>query len=123
LSGKRVLVAEDNKVNRLLIRKYLADTPVTLTFAHDGQQAICSVQDDPPDLIFMDMSMPVMGGIEATHQIREMGGKQPAIVALTANAFDSDKAACRQAGMNDFLSKPVRRADLLACMVAQLSSG
>ncbi|WP_164660621.1 ATP-binding protein [Tropicibacter sp. Alg240-R139] len=123
LAGKRVLVAEDNRVNRLLMRKFLADTPVDLSFAHDGQQAICRVEDDPPDLIFMDMSMPVMGGIDATRRIREMGGKQPAIVALTANAFDSDKAACRQAGMDDFLSKPVRRADLLACMMAQFGGG
>ncbi|WP_235820220.1 hybrid sensor histidine kinase/response regulator [Falsiruegeria litorea] len=121
LTGKRVLVAEDNKVNRLLMRKFLADTPIDLTFAHDGQQAVDCVSDNPPDLIFMDMSMPVMGGIEATRHIRKMAGKQPAIVALTANAFDSDKAACRQAGMNDFLSKPVRRADLLACMLAQLN--
>lgn len=121
LVGKRVLVADDNKVNRLLMRKLLADVPVELVFAHDGLQAIRCVQDNPPDLIFMDMSMPVMGGIEATRCIRQMGGKQPAIVALTANAFNSDKAACRRAGMNDFLSKPVRRADLLAFMMAQLA--
>lgn len=122
LVGKRVLVAEDNKVNRLLMRKFLADTPVELTFAHDGQQALASVEADPPDLVLMDMSMPVMGGIEATRRIRELKGKQPAIVALTANAFDRDKTACRQAGMNDFLSKPVRRADLLTCMVTQMRS-
>lgn len=120
LTGKRVLVAEDNKVNRLLMRKFLADTPIELSFAHDGQQTIASVQNDPPDLIFMDMSMPLMGGIEATRRIRAMSIKQPVIVALTANAFDSDKSACRKAGMNDFLSKPVRRDDLLACMLAQL---
>ena len=123
LAGKRILVAEDNRVNRMLMRKFLAETPVELIFAHDGQQAIDCVQEDPPDLIFMDMSMPLMGGIEATRRIREMACKQPAIVALTANAFDSDKVACRQAGMNDFLSKPVRRADLLACMMAQLARG
>lgn len=122
LVGKRVLVAEDNKVNRLLMRKFLADTPVELTFAHDGRQALSCVADDPPDLVFMDMSMPVMGGIEATRRIRDLGGKQPAIVALTANAFDSDKTACRLAGMNDFLSKPVSRADLLTCMITQLGS-
>lgn len=116
LSGMRVLVAEDNKINRLLIRKFLCDLPVMLMFAHDGRQALEMFRHQRPDLVFMDMSMPIMGGIEATRHIRASGLPQPAIVALTANAFASDKAACLEAGMDGFLSKPVRRAELLAAL-------
>ena len=121
LAGKRVLVAEDNKVNRLLIRKYLRDLPLSLEFAHDGQQAVEMVRASCPDLVFMDMSMPGMNGLDATRHIRELGTQQPAIVALTANAMDSDRAACLDAGMNDFLAKPVRRSDLLICMIRHCS--
>lgn len=122
LKGKRILVAEDNKVNRLLIRKFLQDLPLLLEFAHDGHQAVDMVRKSRPDLVFMDMSMPGMNGLEATRHIREFEMCQPAIVALTANAMDSDRAACLDAGMNDFLAKPVRRADLVACMIQHCSS-
>lgn len=120
LNGRRILLAEDNKVNRLLVRKFLGDLPIELDFAHDGQQAVEMARDWQPDLIFMDMSMPVMSGVEATEHIRCLGGQQPRIVALTANAFDSDRSACIKAGMDGFLSKPVRRAELLASLVSQL---
>lgn len=119
LEGKRVLVAEDNRVNRLLIDKYLAPTPVTFSFAHDGRQAVTMTASERPDIVFMDMSMPVMNGIEATREIRTRPGPQPRIVALTANAFASDKQACLDAGMDGFLTKPLRKADLLACLVQQ----
>lgn len=97
LRDVHVLLAEDNLVNRLVIEKFLADTPVSLEFAHDGQQAVDLVLAKCPDLVFMDMSMPVMGGIEATQNIRANEGPQPIIVALTANAFDSDRQACLDA--------------------------
>ena len=115
-SGMRVLVAEDNKVNQLVMRKFLRDAPIELTFAQNGSEAVEMVQQTKPDLVFMDMSMPVMNGLEATRVIRDGGGSQPVIVALTANAFDSDRAACLQAGMDDFLSKPLNRNDLLAVL-------
>ncbi|MEX0350953.1 MAG: ATP-binding protein [Paracoccaceae bacterium] len=113
LYGMRLLVADDNKVNRLLISKFLKDVPLNLEFAHDGAQAVEAVQRNPPDLILMDVSMPVMTGIEAARMIRASGGAQPRIIALTANTFDSDRAACDAAGMDDFLCKPVRRSDLM----------
>ncbi|NIZ60382.1 hybrid sensor histidine kinase/response regulator [Sedimentitalea sp. CY04] len=115
-SGMRVLVAEDNKVNRLVIRKFLRDSPVKLEFARNGSEAVEMVKDSKPDLVFMDMSMPVMNGIEATRIIRKCEGAQPVIVALTANAFDSDRDACLEAGMDEFLSKPLNRSDLLAVL-------
>lgn len=117
LNGVRVLIAEDNRINRLLISKYLSPTPVEFSFALDGQQAIAENEAKRPDIVFMDMSMPVMNGLQATQHIRTNSSWQPKIVALTANAFASDKSACLQAGMDGFLSKPLRKIDLLACLI------
>ncbi|MBO6896018.1 MAG: response regulator [Shimia sp.] len=117
LAGLSVLVAEDNQTNRLLIRKYLEKLPITLRFANDGYEAVESALQTPPDLIFMDMSMPNMSGIEATEAIRASDVKQPHIVALTANAFEAERRACLKAGMDDFLTKPIRRADLVDCLL------
>ena len=115
----RVLVAEDNRTNRLLIGRYLKGAPCDLTFAEDGAQAVSAVQDHPPDLIFMDMSMPGMDGLEATRAIRAAPiDPQPMIVALTANAFAEDRDACLAAGMNDFLTKPVKKSDLIARVIS-----
>ncbi|MCB1342176.1 MAG: response regulator [Pseudooceanicola sp.] len=116
LAGRRVLVAEDNRVNRLIVERYLRDLPVALHFAQDGREAVERASNILPDLILMDMSMPVMNGIEAARAIRQLDIPQPAIVALTANAFDSDREACLAAGMDGFLSKPVRKADLIAAV-------
>ncbi len=116
LAGLNVLVAEDNRTNRLLISKYLEHLPITLRFANDGYEAVEATLETPPDLIFMDMSMPNMSGIEATEAIRASAVHQPHIVALTANAFEAEKRACLQAGMDDFLTKPIRRADLVDCL-------
>jgi CheY-like chemotaxis protein len=108
-----VLVAEDNKTNRFLISKYLKGLPLDVHFAHDGKEAVESMQAVTPDLIFMDMSMPEMDGLEATKRISASRGIQPHIIALTANAFASDREACFAAGMDDFLAKPVKKTDLL----------
>jgi len=116
-AGLRVLVAEDNKTNRFLLKKYLADQPIELAFAKDGVEAVEQVQSFAPDLVFMDMSMPRMSGIEATHAIRELNIVQPSIVALTAHAFDEEMQACLDAGMDDFLTKPIRKAVLLEWML------
>ena len=113
LAGRRVLVAEDNQVNRLLVQRFLHDLPVTLHFARNGREAVEMTRSLGPDIVLMDMSMPEMNGIEATRAIRGAGVAQPAIVALTANAFEADRAACLAAGMDGFLTKPVRRAELV----------
>ncbi|WP_050930179.1 ATP-binding protein [Aestuariivita boseongensis] len=114
ISGLRVLVAEDNQINRMLMGKYLADADITLTFANNGVEAVAMARDMQPDVIFMDMSMPVMDGLEATRQIRATCPGAPRILALTANALTTDRDACLKAGMDGFLSKPVRRNDILA---------
>ncbi len=113
IAGLRVLVAEDNRVNRMLLEKYLKQSGVELTFACDGQEAVTAVRKEVPDVVFMDMSMPVMNGIDATRAIRTGDGPQPVILALTANAFDADREACLAAGMDGFLSKPIRKRAFL----------
>lgn len=113
LTGLRVLVAEDNAINRLLMQKVLENAGVEALFAENGVEAVDLARRAGPDLIFMDMSMPQMNGLDATRAIRATNGPQPMIVALTANAFASDRDICLAAGMDDFLSKPVRRAQLL----------
>ena len=118
LAGKRVLVAEDAEVNRILIGKYLSGIDLRLRFAHDGLEAVEKTLESRPDIVVMDMSMPGISGLEATRRIRAEAEDQPVILALTANAFDSDRKACLEAGMDAFLTKPVRRAELLAGLVA-----
>lgn len=120
LDGLRVLVAEDNNVNRVLVEKFLRSSGVDLAFAEDGHSAVEQFQSYAPQIILMDMSMPGMDGLEATRRIRALPLPQPLIVALTANAFASDREACLAAGMDDFMSKPVSRAKLVD-MLGQLA--
>lgn len=116
LAGLDLLVAEDSEVNRYLLERFLEDTGMRLRFAHDGGQAVDMVVQRKPDVILMDMSMPVLSGIDATREIRRQPGRQPVIVALTANAFEDDRQACLDAGMDDFLTKPVDRSELIECL-------
>lgn len=122
LKGHRILIAEDNRTNQLVVGKMLGATGAQLQFVPDGQQAVEAYKSGDCDLILMDLSMPVLGGLEATRQIRalEKGMARPAcrIIALTANAQPSDTAACLEAGMDDFLSKPFRKGDLLSIIAA-----
>lgn len=115
-----VLVAEDNKTNRLVVQTMLKTTPVRLVFAINGLEVLDKFETDLPDLIFMDMSMPEMDGIEATKRIRKLEEKGNAqrcpIVALTANAMAQDRERCEQAGMDDFLAKPIKKAQLLSAL-------
>ncbi len=119
-TGPTVLVAEDNKTNRLVVQTMLKTAPVRLVFAINGLEALEKFESDPPDLIFMDMSMPEMDGIEATIKIREIEAQSCAlrcpIVALTANAMAQDRERCEEAGMDDFLAKPIKKAQLLEAL-------
>jgi CheY-like chemotaxis protein len=114
LNGLNILVAEDNRTNRLLIDKYLSKYNCTLTFAIDGAEAVEKARQLVPDVILMDISMPKLNGHAATRDIRATPDiKQPIIIALTANAFQSDKDDCIEAGMNGFLTKPIKKAELI----------
>jgi len=117
LSG-RVLVVEDNPVNCLVIEALLAGMGLTLTTVRDGQQALDALQrgDVMPDLILMDIQMPVMDGYTATQRIRQWEADNHRtripIIALTADAFEEDHQHCLAVGMDDFLTKPISLATL-----------
>ncbi len=112
-----ILVADDNKTNQLIVKSMLKSASVALTFAENGLEALNKYSEIGPDLILMDMSMPQMDGLEATHAIRKIEGEQTAgycpIIALTANALPQDRERCLNAGMDDFLSKPINKQALL----------
>ncbi len=120
LEGARILLAEDNKTNRLLIRKYLSGLPVRLIEVENGLEAVEACQHQRPDVVLMDMSMPELDGIGATKAIRQLNIVQPPIIALTANAFASDKQACLDAGMDYFLSKPINKNKLVQALATHL---
>mgnify|MGYP000289499806 FL=1 len=105
-----ILIAEDNDSNYLLIKKLLKDNQ--LTRAITGVEAIEKIKAQTFDIVFMDMRMPVMNGLEATSLIREFNQITP-IVALTANAFDSDRENALAAGCNHFMTKPVKKRELM----------
>ena len=108
LAGKRILLAEDEPVNREITMELLGYVGLQVEVAEDGQQAVDLAQRKPFDLILMDMQMPRLDGLQATEQIRRLlGGRHLPILAMTANAFAEDKARCLAAGMDDFISKPV----------------
>jgi len=107
----RVLLVEDSPTNRKVACALLRRMGITPDLAVDGQQGAEMVLGSRYSLIFMDMQMPVLDGLAATVRIRDAGDQTP-IIALTSNAFDTDKAACLDAGMNDFISKPVTLAKL-----------
>jgi PAS domain S-box-containing protein len=123
----RVLVAEDNAVNRLVMSAHLAKFEVSVRLAEDGQQAVAvGTSGERFDCILMDVRMPHLDGLEATRQIRAWerlhGHPRRPIIAVTANAFEEDQRKCEAAGMDDFISKPVLMADLQRALVRWLPS-
>ena len=110
----RILLAEDNAINALLTRTLLEAEGHSVDTVEDGALAVEAMKTARYDLIFMDMRMPNMDGLEATRKIRTLPnvGKTLPIIALTANAFDDDRNACFDSGMNDFMTKPVSAEEL-----------
>jgi signal transduction histidine kinase/DNA-binding response OmpR family regulator len=108
LRQMRVLAAEDNRTNQLVFQKMVRDMDIDLRFADNGRLAVDLFASFQPDLIFMDISMPEMDGKEAARTIRAMGSKVP-IVALTAHAMEGDAEAILAAGIDRYLTKPLRK--------------
>lgn len=115
LPGLKVLVAEDNEVNQLVIKRFLEKWQVEFQVVKDGQEALDWVHQQSFDLILMDLNMPVMNGLQATRQMREEGYKLP-IVALTASAPDSLQNELAEYQLNGYLTKPFQPADLHALL-------
>jgi CheY-like chemotaxis protein len=109
----RILVAEDNPINQRLTIKVLSKLGYQADLAQNGQEVLERVGYDRYDLILMDVQMPEMDGLEATRMVRLLPEKQPVIIAMTANAMEGDRDNCLQAGMDDYISKPVEWDDLL----------
>ena len=111
MSKPTILVAEHNDSNFLLVNAILKKY-ANIVRAVNGLEAVNAVKKAKNDLVLMDIRMPIMDGLEATTEIRKLDPDIP-IVALTANAFDSDRERALAAGCNDFIAKPIRKSDLL----------
>ncbi len=121
-AGQRILLAEDEPINREIALMLLEDVGLQVDVAEDGQQAVEMARSAHYALILMDMQMPKLNGLEATQLIRQLPGYQSVpIIAITANAFAENKARCLTAGMNDFLSKPFRPKELFAILLRALN--
>lgn len=121
-AGARILLVEDEPINREVALFMLEDVHIVVDLAEDGLQALQMARETPYALILMDMQMPRMNGIEAARGIRaDSLNRDSPIIAMTANAFAEDRKACLEAGMNDFLSKPVAPEKLLETILTWLS--
>ncbi len=128
----RILVVEDNPINRLLLVTLLNDLGVEIQEAENGQVAIATWKQWHPHLIFMDMHMPTMNGYEATRRIKQFQATPsestsdlppvPPIIAITASAFSENREECLQVGCDDFVSKPFRREEILATLTKYLGA-
>jgi len=104
-----ILLAEDNPINQIVASSILDEMSYQVEVVENGREAIEALRKKPFDVIFMDMQMPEVDGLTATRIIRKElpTDRQPVIIAMTANAMESDKDACLAAGMNDYISKPI----------------
>lgn len=122
--ARRVLVAEDNETNRQVIQRMLNELGHRIVFASNGDEALDHLAESRFDIVFMDVNMPVLDGLEATKLLRagEAGGPQTPVVALTADVTPEGRKACLEAGMNAVVYKPVHMSDI-AVSIQQLCDG
>ena len=120
----RILLVEDNPDNRDMLSRRLIRRGFDVAFAEDGVQAVSKARDEAPDLILMDLSLPVMDGWEATRRIKaDASTAAIPVIALTAHAMSSDREQALSAGCDDYDTKPVDLERLLAKMLALLPEG
>jgi CheY-like chemotaxis protein len=114
----RILLAEDNPVNQKLAIRLLEQIGYRAEIAGNGLEAISAIEGSVYDVVLMDVQMPELDGLEATRRIRHRwpGAAGPRIVAMTANAMEGDREACLEAGMDDYISKPIRPEALSAAL-------
>ena len=114
----RILLVEDNPASQKLAKLLLSKAGYQVEVADNGREAVEKYQSHPDhfDLIFMDVQMPEMDGLEATRLIRQADLKPVPIIAMTANAMEGDRETCLDAGMNDYVAKPIRR-DLVYAII------
>jgi PAS domain S-box-containing protein len=119
--GARILLAEDNAINREVALALLGGLDLTVDTAENGHEAVAKVRANAYDLVLMDIQMPEMDGLDATRMIRAMDGKAGLpILAMTGAVFEEDRRACLQAGMNDFITKPINMKALFATLAKWL---
>jgi signal transduction histidine kinase/FixJ family two-component response regulator len=125
LQGRRAMVVDDNRVNRTLLVRWLEEEGMQCVGAEDGAVALAQATSNVVDIILMDISMPVMDGIDATRAIRLQGATGQAerkhlatipIIGVSARAMDGDREGCLEAGMTDYVTKPLERKRLLECL-------
>ncbi len=121
--GQRVLLVEDNEVNQQVARELLEQAGLHVTIANHGKEAVDLLKAESFELVLMDVQMPVMDGLTATRLIRheKIAPKTP-IVAMTANAMQGDRDVCLEAGMDDYVAKPIEPEELLATLARYLQS-
>lgn len=119
----RVLAAEDNKTNQLVFRKMVRGLDIDLEFAANGIEAVAGFARFAPDLVFMDISMPGMDGKAATAEIRQMPGGTVPVVAMTAHAMEGDREEILAAGLDGYLTKPLRKAGIWEAIAAHCPAG
>ncbi len=119
----RILVAEDNEINRIVVGEILARAGYPIDVVNDGKQAVEALERNRYQLVLMDCQMPIMDGFEATRAIRqkEAGGRRIPIIALTANAMKGDRELCLEAGMDAYASKPIDPNGLLEAIEEMLT--
>jgi len=124
IEGARILLVEDNDVNRLVACAFIERAGCAVETANNGSEAIDRVREAPYDAVLMDIQMPDMNGYEATRRIHALPGlERLPVIAVTASAMEADRQACRDAGMVDFLSKPVDSDRLIEVLRACLEPG
>jgi CheY-like chemotaxis protein len=122
-AGKMILLVEDNLINREIVLDLLEDVLLSVDVAEDGLEAVEHCRKNRYDMVLMDIQMPKLDGRAATRQIRTLpNGSSVPIMAMTADAFDEDRQLCMEAGMDDFMTKPLDPDELFGKLLHWLSA-